>query len=114
MGVTIEEAFSSVHEVDDWARICFGCAQAIYERKIGNQENQDWQIGTIWALYTLARMLGDDFRRRENVSSTSDEREPEWRKAHLKHYHRLNRKLARVLHERAQVFARLNPTFPAD
>jgi hypothetical protein len=75
--VSVAEAFSSAEEVHFWAKVLFDCAQAIYDRKVGNQDNQEWQASTIWAVYSVARMLAGEHSRRSSADIDNGIREPE-------------------------------------
>jgi hypothetical protein len=55
--VGVEELFSGPKEANFWADVLFDLADRIYQRTIGNQDAQDWQIETIWAAYDLGLLL---------------------------------------------------------
>lgn len=111
--VFISETFSSSEEVKFWSDILWYCAQAIYDRKIGNQENQEWQVNTIWALCQFALMLYHDyyvFQRREMVEAGIVLPDPKWKAACQRRYNRLQHKLSRTLREMEEVGARMIPS----
>ena len=62
--LSVSDQFPDTEECDFWAKVLFHLSDLIYERQIGNQENQDWQVGTIWAAYDLARLMVDEARLR--------------------------------------------------
>lgn len=55
--IDMNELFRIKDEKDFWSNIFFELADKIYKREIGNQDNQEWQVSTIWASYSLARLL---------------------------------------------------------
>jgi hypothetical protein len=55
--VSVEELFSGPKEAKFWADVLFIIAERIYQRAIGNQDEQDWQISAIWAAYDLGLLL---------------------------------------------------------
>jgi hypothetical protein len=55
--LSVNELFRSKVEVQFWGRILRQLATRIYDRAIGNQSDQSWQVGTIWAAIDLARVL---------------------------------------------------------
>jgi hypothetical protein len=105
--VFIDETLFSAEEVKFWANSLFDCAQAIFDRKIGNQENQDWQTSTIWAMYDLARMFYREYDRRVPLFPENIRPVPEWKAAIRKRYHRLRRKLSRTLQELDEVIEKM-------
>jgi hypothetical protein len=55
--VESRELFSTAAQCVFWERVLRELASRIYERRIGSQEDQTWQVSTIWAAVDLARVL---------------------------------------------------------
>ena len=55
--VDVEDLFSSPDQCTFWSRVLQELATRIYERRIGSQDDQTWQVPTIWASADLARVL---------------------------------------------------------
>jgi hypothetical protein len=55
--VSVNELFPASAQIEFWRRILGQLATRIYERRIGNQLEQSWQVGTIWAVVDMARVL---------------------------------------------------------
>ena len=53
----VDSLFPSAEEKLFWGAALFELADRIYRREMGNQDNQEWQVSTIWAAYDLARLL---------------------------------------------------------
>lgn len=106
--VFIDEQLFSAEEIEHLSDAVLDCAQAIYERRVGNQDNQHWQIATIWAMYTLARMLWREHTRLTQGSGLTD---PPWRLADRKQVDRLNRKIARAMQERDEIWMHMYPPY---
>ncbi len=49
--------FGSRAEALFWADVLSRLAELVYERRVGDQGAQDWQVATIWAAYDLSRLL---------------------------------------------------------
>lgn len=54
---TVEELFGEPVEIRFWSEVFRFVADGIYRRTIGNQQDQNWQVSTIWAAFGLARLL---------------------------------------------------------
>jgi hypothetical protein len=52
-----EELFGGALELAYWAAIFFEVAERVYRRAVGNQQDQTWQVATIWAAFGLGRLL---------------------------------------------------------
>jgi hypothetical protein len=53
----VDALFPSAEQKQFWGAVLFELADRIYRREVGNQDNQVWQVATIWAAYDLARLL---------------------------------------------------------
>jgi hypothetical protein len=53
----VDALFPSAEEKQFWGVVLFELADRIYRREVGNQDNHEWQVATIWAAYDLARLL---------------------------------------------------------
>jgi hypothetical protein len=63
----VSDQFPDEEECGFWAKVLFRLTDLIYERQIGNQEDQGWQVGTIWAAYDLARLMSNEARLRSTA-----------------------------------------------
>ena len=63
--INITETFSE-EELKYWSDIFFKLAQMIYERKIGNQEKQDWQATYIYIAYSFGRLFSESSVEKSN------------------------------------------------
>jgi hypothetical protein len=61
--IEVSNLFESAAEAIFWAQVMFDIATRIYERQIGNQEDQTWQTATIWATFDLGMLLSAAARR---------------------------------------------------
>ena len=52
-----EEFFEGPEELEFWGKVLNILADGIYNRTIGNQDDQSWQVATIWAAVDLSRLL---------------------------------------------------------
>lgn len=57
------DTFFSYEELKFWSEIFLELAQLIYDREIGNQENQNWQVSTIWASFATYRLFVQSLNR---------------------------------------------------
>lgn len=55
--VTVSDLFLTPDQCAFWVRTLRELATRIYERRIGSQGDQTWQVPTIWASVDLARVL---------------------------------------------------------
>jgi hypothetical protein len=52
-----EALFGGATELEFWSAIFCEVAERVYRRVIGNQQDQSWQVSTIWAAFGLGRLL---------------------------------------------------------
>lgn len=55
--LSAEELFGGALELAFWSTVFIEVAERVYRRQIGNQEDQSWQVSTIWAAFGLGRLL---------------------------------------------------------
>lgn len=60
--VSVSELFLEAGQFEFWCRVLIELATRIYERRIGNQDNQTWQVFDIWAVIDLHRVLLQSLR----------------------------------------------------
>jgi hypothetical protein len=101
--LAVEEVFPTTQELKFWIAVLDEYAQAIYERRIGNQENQTWQVWTIWAVCDLVRLLEWELRV-ERVPDGPPDLDPASQR-----YYALERQLRKLLTEQEEVLADLIP-----
>ena len=59
----IGELFETAAEMEFWWHVLNEVATQIYQRQLGNQKDQTWQVSTIWAAFDLGRLLYTNFNR---------------------------------------------------
>jgi hypothetical protein len=66
-----KELFPVIEQVEFWSAIASEVADRVYQRRLGNQADQSWQVSTIWAAFDLNRMLTLEARRRRYERETT-------------------------------------------
>ena len=60
--LALTDLFASAAEARFWAGALFRLAELVYQRRLGSQEDQTWQVGTIWAAHGLGVLLDAEAR----------------------------------------------------
>jgi hypothetical protein len=58
----VTEFFRSPDEIHFWSTTLYLCAERVYQRTLGSQDDQTWQPVTIWAMVDFANLLSTAHR----------------------------------------------------